>query len=129
MPGPSLAVDDPASRPLVTGVGGTAMSSAGAPPTQSTWNLGGNGTGLVGLASGAGGGGVSSLWGMPGYQSDAAASLHVENANSSGRTCGATSGLCREVPDVSSDADPDTGLVIYYNGSGTSPAQASGWHR
>ena len=49
---------------------------------------------------------------MPAYQSDAAPSLGVIKSYSSAKPCGAPTGYCREVPDVSADADPDTGLVI-----------------
>jgi hypothetical protein len=102
----ALAVDDPASQPYVTGVGGTTLSALGPPPTETVWN--------------AGGGGISMSWPMPSYQSSAPASLHVINANSSGLPCGAPTGkYCREVPDVSADADPYTGYLIYYTGTGT----------
>ncbi len=94
-----LAVDDPASQPYVTGVGGTAWTAYGSPPTETTWNFG------PGCCSGAGGGGVSKLWKMPSYQTDAAGT-GVLNAYSSGTPCGATAGsYCREVPDVSALAD------------------------
>jgi hypothetical protein len=63
------------------------------------WNSGG----------GAGGGGISSLWRMPSYQSG------VVNLSSSGSQCGAVSGYCRQVPDVSADADPNAGYVIYWD--------------
>jgi len=110
--GHTLAVDDPASQPYVTGVGGTTVSAIGPPPTQSVWNDGNSG--------GGGGGGISSFWTMPSYQSGAASSLNVINSNSSGSPCSAGSGnYCREVPDVSVDADEYTGYVIYYNGSWT----------
>jgi hypothetical protein len=103
----SPAVDDPASQPDVTGVGGTSLSKLGPPPSQSVWNN----------TSGATGGGVSAIWPMPSYQSEVPPSLHVINSKSSGTPCGAPSGhYCREVPDVSADADPDTGYVIYYSG-------------
>jgi subtilase family serine protease len=109
----SLAVDDPASQPYVTGVGGLHMSTTSYPPTESVWN---DST----TATGAGGGGVSSSHPMPSYQSGAPSSLNVINSNSSGSQCGAPSGsYCREVPDVSADADPYTGYLIYYEGSWT----------
>jgi len=127
IPDPRLAVDDPGSQPFVTGVGGTTTSQIGPPPGQTVWNNGGNPTGLVGLQPGAGGGGVSALWRMQGYQASAPSSLNVINSQSSGSTCGASSGYCREVPDVSANADPATGYVIYYNGSGANPAAPSGW--
>lgn len=112
MPLSGLAVDDPASQPYVTGVGGTELSAIGPPPTQSVWNDGSSG--------GAGGGGVSELWKMPSYQSGASSSLNVINSNSSRTPCGATAGgYCREVPDVSADADENTGYVVYVDGAWT----------
>ncbi len=93
------AVDDPASQPWVTGVGGTSLTSAGPPPDEMVWNNGG-----------AGGGGVSSFWGAPSYQSGF-------TVPQSSVTCIATHNTsCREVPDVSADADPATGYDIYLNG-------------
>jgi subtilase family serine protease len=119
----ALEVDDPASQPYVTGVGGTTLSantSTGARLSETVWN--------DGLQTGASGGGVSTFWPMPSYQSQAPSFLHVINANSSGSPCGATSGDCREVPDVSADGDPDTGYVIYWNGTGAAgPLQPAGW--
>ena len=65
---------------------------------------------------------------MPAYQTEAPASLHVINSASSGAPCGAAAGNCREVPDVSADADPNTGYVIYWNGSGSAGLLApAGW--
>jgi subtilase family serine protease len=110
---PTLQVDDPASQPFVTGVGGTSLTGLGSRPTESIWN---DGPGV-----GAGGGGVSSFWSMPAYQLGAPSFLHVINSNSSRSNCSATSGDCREVPDVSADGDPATGYMIYWNGSGTAP--------
>jgi hypothetical protein len=114
----SLAVMDPASQPYVTGVGGTTLSVLGPPPTETVWNEAAHG-------AGAGGGGISMNWPMPSYQANAASSLHVINTNSSGLPCGAATGkYCREVPDVSADADPYTGYLIYYTGTGT---YSDGW--
>jgi hypothetical protein len=126
-PDPSLAVGDPASQPFVTGVGGTTLSSLGPPPGETAWNNGGNPTSLFPVQGGASGGGVSQLWPMPSYQSSAPSSLHVIGANSSGSSCLAQSGYCRQVPDVSADADPNTGYLIYWNGSGGDPTSPSGW--
>jgi subtilase family serine protease len=123
--GTELAVDDPASQPYVTGVGGTTLSRLGPRPTETTWNNGSNiVVSALDIGPGAGGGGLSSLWSMPAYQSDAAASLHVPSVPAGGG-CGA--GRCREVPDVSADADPDTGYLIYYNGDGAETDTPSGW--
>jgi subtilase family serine protease len=97
------AVDDPGSQPYVTSVGGTSLTALGPPPIETVWND----------AYGASGGGISSNWGMPAYQSDASPRLHVIKTYSSARPCGVPTGYCREVPDVSADADVFTGLVIY----------------
>jgi subtilase family serine protease len=70
----SLAVDDPASQPFVTGVGGTSLSAIGPPPTESVWNE-------SATSEGAGGGGISSSWTMPSYQSGAPSTLNVNNSN------------------------------------------------
>jgi subtilase family serine protease len=103
-----LAVDDPASQPFVTGVGGTQLTALGPPPSETVWRD----------SSGAGGGGISSAWPMPSYQSAAPAALNVINANSSGTPCAAPAGSeCREVPDVSADAAEASGYAIYYDGS------------
>jgi hypothetical protein len=108
----SLSVQDPASDPYVTGVGGTTISALGPPPTQSVWNHAPNG--------GAGGGGVSAVHLMPTYQSGAVSSLNVINSDSSGSPCKAGTGnYCREVPDVSADASPNSGYVIYLDGNWT----------
>jgi subtilase family serine protease len=125
LPQTQLAVDDPASQPFVTGVGGTTLQSLGPRPTESVWNGGGNlAVGL--LQPGAGGGGISSLWPMPADQLGAAPSAGVRGAGSTGSPCGRAGGYCRQVPDVSADADPSTGYVIYWNGDG-SAGQPSGW--
>jgi hypothetical protein len=105
------AVDDPASQPYVTGAGGTTLSS-----TQETvWDNSGGG---------AGGGGVSSLWPAPSYQAGAA-------SPQTSTTCGASGYACRQVPDVSADADPQTGYPIYYRGAwrrvGGTSAAAPTW--
>jgi pro-kumamolisin-like protein len=110
-PGSStLAVDDPASQPDVTGVGGTTLTSA----QEAAW----------GNRSGAGGGGVSSVWGAQNYQAGFATAQ-------TSTTCGASGTACREVPDVSADADPQTGYPIYFSGAwekvGGTSAAAPTW--
>jgi subtilase family serine protease len=117
---PTVQVDDPASQPFVTGVGGTRVNALGPRPSETVWN--------DGVTTGATGGGISTFWKMPDYQTEAPASLHVINGGSSGSPCGASSGACREVPDVSADASPSTGYVIYWNGSGSAGFGApQGW--
>ncbi len=121
-----LAVDDPSSQPLVLGVGGTTLSSPGPRPGESVWNDGGNVAGSL-LQPGAGGGGISDLWTMPGGQRNASPGLNVLAAGATGAQCGVPGGYCRQVPDVAADANPTTGYVVYWNGSGASPGQTSGW--
>jgi subtilase family serine protease len=105
-----LAVDDPGSQPYVTSVGGTTLKLRKGGNSETVWND-------SNIWSGAGGGGISALWPMPAYQSGASKSLGVVNKDSSGKPCLATTGDCREVPDVTADADPDTGYVIIWSGS------------
>ena len=119
-------MDDPSSQPLVVGVGGTTLSSLGPRPGETVWNDGGTAAGGL-FQSGAGGGGISDVWRMPGGQHDATPSLNVLAAGTTGAQCGSPGGYCREVPDVSADANPATGYVVYYNGSATSPGQTAGW--
>ncbi|HEY3772340.1 MAG TPA: protease pro-enzyme activation domain-containing protein [Solirubrobacteraceae bacterium] len=107
----TLNVQDPGSQPFVTSVGGTAITALGPRPSETTYND---------AAGGAGGGGISKAWTMPAYQSGAPAGLNVINANSSGLPCAATTGDCREIPDVSADASDLSPYAIYI---------AGGWHQ
>jgi subtilase family serine protease len=122
----ALAVGDPASQPFVTGVGGTSLESPGPRPLEQVWNNGGS---VIASESGAGasGGGVSSRWRMPSYQSGAPGSLNVVQANSSSAFCGGGASYCREVPDIAANSDPATPYLIYWNGSGSAPGFARGW--
>jgi hypothetical protein len=124
LPHGQLAVDDPSSQPFVTGVGGTTLTSLGPRPSETVWNN-------VGLASvlqpGASGGGISDLWPMPAAQLTASPALNVLAQGPTGGQCGNPGGYCREVPDVAANADPATGYLIYWNGSGGEPGQPRGW--
>jgi subtilase family serine protease len=127
-----VSVEDPASQPDVTGVGGTVLYPRGStanPPalwtpgtasTEGVWNDGSTLDPTAGFETGATGGGDSIFWPMPSYQSSASSSLGVINSNSaSGASCNtASSTRCREVPDVSAVADPYTGYIIYYAAGG-----------
>lgn len=104
----TLAVDDPASQPLVTGVGGLSVNNT-VPLTQTVWNGGASG--------GAGGGGKSVVWSRPSWQ------------NAPGITSGET---MRMVPDLSTMADPNTGFIEYYSGTATGTVRcrqvcSTGW--
>ncbi|HXW53303.1 MAG TPA: protease pro-enzyme activation domain-containing protein, partial [Myxococcota bacterium] len=97
--GSTLSVDDPASQPFVVGVGGTHLNvdAHGNYVSETTWSYGsGPGEG--------GGGGISSIWSIPSWQKE------VANSSNLGST------TMRNVPDVSLDADPETGYLIYYGG-------------
>lgn len=102
----TLQVDDPASNPYMTGVGGTSLlvNSNSTYKSESVWSGTPN-------ASNGGGGGVSSLWTMPTYQSGPGV---ISSSYSSGSPCNAAQAqYCREVPDVSLNADPNVGYVVY----------------
>jgi subtilase family serine protease len=98
-----LSVQDPASQPFVTSVGGTELTALGPAPTEVVWNE-------HALSEGAGGGGISSEWDMPTWQTG------VIGTYSSDVPCGNLSGDCREVPDVSASADPQHPYVIAFDG-------------
>jgi subtilase family serine protease len=126
----SLTVDDPASQPFTIAVGGTSMTTIGPPPTEDVWDDDDPGINYsrFGVQQGAGGGGVSALWPMPAWQSSAVSTLAVINSASSGTPCAvATGSYCREVPDVSADADPLTSYLDYWNGAGSNTHAESGW--
>ena len=103
-----LTVQDPASQPFVTGVGGTELTATGPPPAERVWND-------SRIRKGAGGGGISSIWPMPSWQRGPG----VISRYSSGRPCRLARGYCREVPDLSAAADPERGYVIYFDGHWT----------
>ena len=111
----ALAVDDPASQPFVTGVGGTTFTTLGPPAAAVVWND-------QSPPASAGGGGVSSIHAMPSFQSGAPAALGVVNQFSS---CGNTSANCREVPDVAADAG--TSFATYCTESGRDGCDPGGW--
>jgi len=100
-------VDDPASQPYVTGVGGTTLTGSVASFTETTWNE------LALSDGGASGGGVSAIWPIPSYQIG---------------VVGAASQQFRNVPDVSLNADWDSSPYVMwvggreYTNGGTSAA-------
>jgi kumamolisin len=96
-------VDFPASSPYALACGGTSLKASGnAIAGESVWNDGAQG--------GAGGGGVSTFFALPAWQEG----LQVT------RTSGGTAALTmRGVPDVSGDADPQTGYDVRIDGTDT----------
>jgi hypothetical protein len=116
-----LSVMDPGG-PYVTLVGGTTVLDASTPPVETVWN---NGT-----EWGAGGGGISEAYAEPTWQvglvvPQTASDEYCSNdpsgtgdiAHLQGDPTTLPSGtLCREGPDVSALADPQTGYTIVYDG-------------
>ena len=88
----ALSVDDVASDPYVTAVGGTEWRSLAPRAGERTWDAG----------PGASGGGISSRWAMPSWQQGPG----VRNRFSTGSPCGGGATACRETPDVAALAGP-----------------------
>jgi kumamolisin len=92
-------VDFPAASPFVLACGGTNVAaSAGKITAETVWNeLAGN--------EGATGGGISNLFALPSYQTAANVPANPE-----------TKFVGRGVPDVSGDADPESGYLVRVDG-------------
>jgi subtilase family serine protease len=121
----SLNVEDPASQPLVTSVGGTTLFTRQNEvyAAEEVWNL-------LGSGHGATGGGVSSYWALPSYQVVGIKLLGINPPTSNAplpapppiawlpplqpvATGNGGSSTNRNVPDVSAVGDPTTGVAIY----------------
>ena len=101
----AVGVQAPASLPNVTGVGGTALSVGGNGDYlgETTWT--------EPLLSQGTGGGQSSVFARPSFQTGPGTS----SVSDTGDPCGSAAG-CREVPDVAMVADPVTPVSIYVDG-------------
>jgi hypothetical protein len=126
---PILSQDDPASQPYVVGVGGTTIDNPSQPAEEHVWN--------DGPVWGAGGGGISQAWPMPSWQLAAsvpgihdaatfqgASTFEAGELNRPGyafcqtdNPAGVSQAACRQVPDVSAEADEFTGAITVYAGS------------
>jgi len=145
--GNMVNVQDPSSEPWVTSVGGTSFESfdpdANPNPSYPTgvetvWNTddlcnesaneggvpgGDSGYPLSGYfwcaKTGAGGGGNSQYWGRPTYQfGPGITNPYTTYGNGTTQCALAPLGTpCREVPDVSANADPNTGYAEYCTGT------------
>jgi kumamolisin len=92
-------VDFPASSPWALACGGTTLTASGSTiNSEVVWNE-------TASDEGATGGGVSSTFPIPTYQSDANVPTQP-----------ATSFAGRGVPDVAGDADPETGYQVIFDG-------------
>ena len=88
-------VTDPSMSPAVVAVGGTSLSFSGTSyGSESAWS--------------AGGGGINQYEGQPSYQTGVVSAWSTTQ---------------RTVPDISLDADPNTGVAVYdsYNNGTSSP--------
>ena len=96
-------VDFPASSPFALACGGTSVQASGAAITSETvWNDGAQG--------GASGGGLSGFFALPAWQQG----LQLTRAAGGGSPL-----TMRGVPDVSGDADPQTGYDVRIDGTDT----------
>jgi len=92
-------VDFPASSPFALGCGGTSLQLSGASiSSEVVWN------------DGTSGGGVSSFFATPSWQAE------LQAVNSKGQ---ASALAMRGVPDVSGNADPETGYNVRIDGTNT----------
>jgi hypothetical protein len=122
---PVLSVDDPSSQPYVVAVGGTTIDNATQDPLEHVWN--------DGAIWGAGGGGISESWPMPNWQLNSlvpGGATSTSNQDSvtaaqdfmgtgfclSDNPVGFLEAACRQLPDVSAQADEFTGAVTIFVG-------------
>ncbi len=118
-----LNAGDPAAQPFVTGVGGTSLylNSQGAYNSEIVWNDLPQGTNT----GGASGGGISQFWTAPSWQN----APGVMNPLSSGAPCSAPANtICRESPDVSLNADPNDGYLVYCSSAAAHCSSTGGWY-
>ncbi len=118
---PFLSTLDPSMQPYVLSVGGTSIVAPTEPPQERVWN--------DGAGDGGAGGGLSSVWTEPAWQSEstvpgmnnpqvlAAAKDQAALLGDSGDFCADDVSTCREGPDVSALADEFNGTEIIYDGS------------
>ena len=116
-----LSVQDPGSQPYVTSVGGTSLSisSSGQWDGETVWNDCNFETGSCTCGASlstncASGGGISSFWAMPSWQTGPGViSNQIESTPCPDPS---TSGYCREVPDVSAAAGGNSSYYEYVDG-------------
>lgn len=126
-----VAVGDPSSQPFVTGVGGTSFSvfdpqadqHPGYPTgLETVWNplneCRDNSQRHLDFCAtlGAGGGGVSAIWGQPGYQHGPGVTNSFSLQGPSNCALARLGQFCREVPDISANADEFTPYTEFCTG-------------
>jgi subtilase family serine protease len=110
-PDPRVSALNPASAPYVIGVGGTSFTGSGSSQQEVVWN---DSNSLLG--SGAGGGGISSVWCMPNYQHQTKIPGIVNAHSRKDTSSSCKSKYYRESPDISADGDPLFGYAVYFQG-------------
>jgi len=139
---------DPASQPWVTGVGGTSFESdnpgtneqpAYPANVETVWNVDnlcnasadeGNFPGFFWCAeTGAGGGGNSQFWGRPFYQRGPGVSNSFSTTGNGTTQCSfaAVGTPCREVPDISANADEFTPYAEFCTANANTPGSGCGF--
>jgi kumamolisin len=111
-----VQVENPASDPNVTAVGGTnlQLTSGNSVISETAWSVEGNGE------SGATGGGASQLFARPTWQ----VGEGVPSGNPAAAQLGSSPPM-RLLPDVAAIADPATPGFLYLDGEGTEAAGTS----
>ena len=104
----AVAAVDPASQPFATAVGGTRLVPATSPRNEVTWR--------------DGGGGASIFFPKPSWQLGRTLTL----ANG-GAKCGNPGGQCRQIPDISLNASPNTGYIIFCSVNSSACGGLTGW--
>lgn len=107
----TLGVDSPSGDPFVVGVGGTALTvgTGGTYVSEKAWS---DPTDTQQFAKGVGGGGgYSSFFNKPSYQTGPGVDTNTH----------------RHVPDVSADADPNTGYSVFCSVTAAGCSSTSPW--
>jgi kumamolisin len=103
-------VDFPASSPFVLACGGTKLIAPNDVfSLETAWNE-------DSIGEGATGGGISSFFPVPAYQSSITLPASISNPTFKGRA----------VPDCSGTADPETSYAVFYRGQATAIGGTSG---
>ncbi len=103
-----LSVDDPGSQPYATSCGGTTLNYDDLPyATESAWS-----DRTTTPASGSGGG-ISRVWSIPSYQKNAPLGSEASTT-------------MRNVPDVCTDADPNSAYAFYFQSTWEESGGTSG---
>ena len=147
--GNMVNVSDPGTQPWVTSTGGTSLGQFNPgenpypgyprPGTETVWNvddlcnLSNNEGGQTGIFwctnTGAGGGGNSQFWGRPFYQRGPGVNNGFNTRGDGNLRCAlAPPGTpCRQVPDVSANADEYTPYAEYCTATASTPGSNCGF--